>query len=248
MSLTDEQIREFIRELIQNELKEASVTGGIDGGSGPPKTPNAFVKRNNKKHKKAGYDGGHKKPDIFGLKLVKDQKLRGGTEGKTVGKRPQKDLNENKSYSLKFAEWFTGTSLCNVKHPKYGGHQLTQLQIKTAPGNYKNKLFKSIKDAFDRGELDTSHIKKYGMKSDLNEGKYHEYRNNEEFTPKQKIGTAVREIKLQLKELNKVVAMNVRLKSEMDVDTTSLYKRTHKDIVQIEGVLKGIATKLREMI
>ncbi len=36
------KLREMIRELIRKELAEASVTGNIDGGEGPPKTPYAF--------------------------------------------------------------------------------------------------------------------------------------------------------------------------------------------------------------
>ena len=171
MSLTANELRKIIRELIRKELDEASVTGNIDGGEGPPKTPYAFTKK--KKKKKSGYDGGHKKPDILGLKIVKDPKLRGGTEGKTVGKRYQADINE---------------------------------------------------------------------------GKYHDYRNDEEFTPKQKIGFALREIKKQLAEVDKVVAMNRRLKKELNVDTTTLWKNTMKDIVKVEGQLKGIATKIRDMI
>jgi len=37
-----DKLREFIRELIKKELAEASVTGNIDGGEGPPRTPYAF--------------------------------------------------------------------------------------------------------------------------------------------------------------------------------------------------------------
>ena len=37
-----DKLREFIRELIKKKLAEASVTGGIDGGAGQPKTPYAF--------------------------------------------------------------------------------------------------------------------------------------------------------------------------------------------------------------
>jgi hypothetical protein len=49
------EIQEIIRELIQKELEEASVTGAIDGGAGPPKTPLAFSggrKKDKKKKKK----------------------------------------------------------------------------------------------------------------------------------------------------------------------------------------------------
>ena len=44
-----DKLKEIIRELIQQELREATVTGAIDGGEGPPKTPKAF---GNKKKKK----------------------------------------------------------------------------------------------------------------------------------------------------------------------------------------------------
>ena len=37
-----EELKNTIRELIQQDLDEASVTGAIDGGEGPPKTPFAF--------------------------------------------------------------------------------------------------------------------------------------------------------------------------------------------------------------
>ena len=39
-----EELKNTIRELIQDDidLDEASVTGALDGGAGPPKTPFAF--------------------------------------------------------------------------------------------------------------------------------------------------------------------------------------------------------------
>lgn len=42
MPLKSKQLAELIKTLIRQELKELSVTGGIDGGEGPPKTPYAF--------------------------------------------------------------------------------------------------------------------------------------------------------------------------------------------------------------
>ena len=42
MSTKVELLKKYIRELIKQELEEASVTGNIDGGEGPPKTPYAF--------------------------------------------------------------------------------------------------------------------------------------------------------------------------------------------------------------
>ena len=42
MSINLSKIKEYIAEVIEDELEEASVTGALDGGEGPPKTPYAF--------------------------------------------------------------------------------------------------------------------------------------------------------------------------------------------------------------
>ena len=45
MSTKVSAFKKFVRELIRQELKdieEASVTGNLDGGEGPPRTPYAF--------------------------------------------------------------------------------------------------------------------------------------------------------------------------------------------------------------
>ena len=42
MSPRNKKLVELLKKLIQKELKEMSVTGGLDGGAGPPKTPYAF--------------------------------------------------------------------------------------------------------------------------------------------------------------------------------------------------------------
>ena len=44
----------------------------------------------------------------------------------------------------------------------------------------------------------------------VSEGKYHDYRNDETLTPKQKIGKSMREIRDSLNNLDKVVKMNRR--------------------------------------
>tara|TARA_B100000508_G_C11331462_1_gene214508 strand:- start:292 stop:591 length:300 start_codon:yes stop_codon:yes gene_type:complete len=49
------ELQEIIKELIKQELDEASVTGNLDGGEGPPRTPYAFSgkkKKDKKKRKK----------------------------------------------------------------------------------------------------------------------------------------------------------------------------------------------------
>ena len=39
---TRDKLKELFRSLIRQEMEEASVTGNLDGGAGPPKTPYMF--------------------------------------------------------------------------------------------------------------------------------------------------------------------------------------------------------------
>ena len=52
--------------------------------------------------------------------------------------------------------------------------------------------------------------------SKVNEGRYHQYRNDETLTPKQKIGKSMREVRNSLTELSRLIDMNLRLKKELN--------------------------------
>lgn len=67
----------------------------------------------------------------------------------------EKNINKEvimipKSYSLKFASWFTSSCLNSVRHHKYGANQITPQQLKYSSGDYKNLLFKEITEVFKR--------------------------------------------------------------------------------------------------
>ena len=78
----------------------------------------------------------------------------------------------------------------------------------------------------------------------INEGKYHQWRNDESLTPKQKIGHSIREVKNSLNELDKTVKMAVRLKTELNVDSRNYWKNTHKALTKISERLVKMATKV----
>jgi hypothetical protein len=145
MSTKLEILRKYIRELIQQELDEASVTGAIDGGEGPPRTPYAF-------------SGGRKKD--------KDKK---------------KKITNTAGYSK------------------------------------------------------------------VTEGRYHDYRNDETMTPKQKIGRSMREVRDSLSQLEGLVKMNVRLKNELNVNSQSYWKNTHKALHKISERLVKLANKVGQL-
>jgi len=83
--------------------------------------------------------------------------------------------------------------------------------------------------------------------SKVNEGRYHQYRNDETMTPKQKIGKSMREVKNSLAELSKLIDMNVRLKKEMNVNSGSYWKNTHKALHKISERLVKLANKVGQL-
>ena len=90
-------------------------------------------------------------------------------------------------------------------------------------------------------------IMKTMIPESINEGRYHDYRNDESMTPKQKIGRSMREIRDSLSELNRLVKMNVRLKNELNVNSQSYWKNTHKALNKISERLVKLANKVGQL-
>ena len=86
--------------------------------------------------------------------------------------------------------------------------------------------------------------KKMQSKKMLGEGRYHDWRNDESLTPKQKIGRSIREVKNSLNELDKTIKMNQRLKSELKVDSKDYWKTTHKALSSISERLVRLASRV----
>ena len=210
MSIKVEVLRKYIRELIKQELEEASVTGNIDGGAGPPKTPAAFRKKNSKKIKKAGHEEGHKDPAIFGYKKVSEAKFHVKTEIGSV----LVDASGKSEAIMKVAKALKGGRKQIISAKRVGVSQAKQV----------DKKIESV-----------------------TEGKYHDYKNDESLTAKQKIGYSMREVRDKLTELDKLVKMNVRLKNEIGVDSTSYWKRTHTAMKKISERLVKLANKVGQL-
>tara|TARA_B100000085_G_scaffold130940_1_gene119254 strand:- start:247 stop:894 length:648 start_codon:yes stop_codon:yes gene_type:complete len=81
----------------------------------------------------------------------------------------------------------------------------------------------------------------------VSEGKYHQWRNDETLTPKQKIGRSMREVKNALNSLSKQIDFNVRLKNELNVDSSSYWKTTHKALNSISERLVKLANKVGKL-
>jgi len=132
----------------EKELEEASMTGNIDGGEGPPQTPYAFQSK-----KKRGQD-----------------------------KKKEDEISTNSTGFIK-----------------------------------------------------------------VNEGKYHQWRNDESLTPKQKIGRSMREVRDSLNGLSKTIDMSVKLKNELKVNSSDYWKTTNKALTKISERLVKLANKVGKL-
>ena len=84
----------------------------------------------------------------------------------------------------------------------------------------------------------------FKTKHRLGEGRYHDWRNDESLTPKQKIGKSMREIRDALNELDKTVKMNLKLKTELKMKSEDYWKNTHKALTKISERLVKMANKV----
>ena len=198
MSMKVELLRKYIREIIKQELKlqEASATGNIDGGEGPPKTPYAFQSKRKKDKEKED-----KIAKQSGYSIV--ETINEITVGQMLAKQ--------------------GKKIKMVKKPG-GGVKMTFVPI----------------DEPEPEEPESEN-------ESINEGKYHEYRNDDSLSPKQKIGYSMREVRDKLNELDKLVKMNVRLKNEVGVNSTDYWKNTHNAMKKISERLVKLANKVGQL-
>ena len=226
MSTKVSEFKNYIRGLIQQELKEleeASVTGALDGGEGPPRTPYAF-------------SGGRKKDKDKKKKITQAAGYTKVHEG-----QKREASNIMRKYDLAFLKF---------------SREIRDV-IKMVDRSTGSKVDgKIIEKAYEKGLIPLNKImiewekgqqQNPGLSESVNEGKYHDYRNDESMTPKQKIGSSMREVKNSLNELSKLIDMNVKLKNELNVNSQSYWKNTHKALNKIGERLVKLANKVGQL-
>ena len=206
MSTTLKKLEALIRELIKKELDEASVTGNLDGGAGPPKTPYAFSgkrKKDKEKEKRIASAGGYMR--------VKEAKfhVKVGDLGSVIV-----DASGKGEAKMIVAKKLKGGVKAITSVTRVGASKAKQIDKKL---------------------------------ENVNEGQYHNYRNDDSMTPKQKIGYSMREVRDKLNELDKLVNMNVRLKNEIGVDSKTYWKNTHGAMKKISERLVKLARKVGQL-
>ena len=194
-----EQLKAYIRELIQQEIEEASTTA--TAGAMHYSTPYAFSGKGKKdRRKKIAKQSGYKLEGKFHVKV--------------------QDL---------------GSVLVDAGSKG-------EAKMKVA------KQLKKRKDIVSVTRVGVSKAKQVDKKlENVNEGKYHDWRNDETLSPKQKIGKSMMEVRDTLRELEKMVKMNVRLKNKLNVDSRGYWKRTHSALQKISERLVKLANKVGQL-
>ena len=136
--------------------------------------------------------------------------------------------------------------LQNLKKLRQNYIKIYNMGDKTLKGRQFNKYYETILNA--EKEIDKLHQTLKGhLVFGINEGRYHDWRNDESLTPKQKIGRSMREIRDALNELDKTVKMNLKLKTELKIKSEDYWKNTHKALTKISERLVKMANKVGNM-
>jgi len=197
----------------KEQIGEASMTGNLDGGEGPPQTPYAFQSKKKRSQDK-------KKEDDISTNSTGFTKVNEVTKQEVNALRNlHKGLEKLQKDYFKIA----GVGDKTLRDKQYNKYYETILTSKKEIGKLVN-FFRT--------------------KQMLGEGRYHDWRNDESITPKQKIGRSMREVRDSLNGLSKTIDMSVKLKTELKVDSKDYWKTTHKALGKISERLVKLANKV----
>ena len=92
----------------------------------------------------------------------------------------------------------------------------------------------------------TPYAFKKKRKKDLNEVSYRDFKRNTESSPRQKIARGISQVSKMIREIEKIVSHNFKLKTELDMNSGTFLKSTNKKIHELGARLKQLENKLRE--
>lgn len=96
-------------------------------------------------------------------------------------------------------------------------------------------------------QVNESSYKKISKQIFINEIGYNEYKKDPVASPKHKINQSINYINRGLKEIEKVVNQNVRLKQEMGIDSSIYWKSSRENLAKISERLIRVSKQLKEL-
>ena len=241
--------RNAISKSIKNEVNQ---TSNMDGGEGPVKTPHMFSKTG-EEDEKDNADGWKKIP--------KTNKIFKPMEGKSTFKKMMAEMygigpsiNEAQKYDIIAAiRTIKDFNRGNLPDEEYLAKQVVRdLGFRTTRKNIdaaKEHLMMSYDEDKDRVPEDVTMVKElYPILNKLDEAvSYREYKKDPTSTPQQKVNRGINEVNRMLGSMEKIVNNNLRLKTEMGVNSSHFWKNTGKRFSKINERIIRIANRLKEL-
>lgn len=122
----------------------------------------------------------------------------------------------------------------------------TNLGGSTFTGGQGEQHFGGNKKMLVKKKLKEMIQKEISNKKSINEASYKDFRKNEG-SPKQKIGTAIKEIKKQITEVERRISHCIKLKEEMGVNSGSYWNSTSKYLSNLSEKLNHLSINIKNL-
>ena len=113
--------------------------------------------------------------------------------------------------------------------------------------NDNAEVFDYEKSAPTDVHFESTYKKMMKMANGLNETSYRDYKKDPTSTPQQKVNRGISEVNKMLGLMEKVVNNNLRLKTEMGVQSNHFWKSTGNRFAKINERMTRIANRLKEL-
>jgi len=109
------------------------------------------------------------------------------------------------------------------------------------------EVFDFKKSASSEKHFESIYKKMIATMEDLHEVSYRDYKKDPTSTPQQKVNRGIMEVNRMLAEMEKIVNNNLRLKTEMGVQSGHFWKATGKRFAKINERMLRVAHRLKEL-
>ena len=109
------------------------------------------------------------------------------------------------------------------------------------------EVFDFKKSASSEKHFESIYKKMIATMEDLHEVSYRDFKKDPTSTPQQKVNRGIMEVNRMLAEMEKIVTNNLRLKTEMGVQSGHFWKATGKRFAKINERMLRVAHRLKEL-
>ena len=154
---------------------------------------------------------------------------------KSMGMKEEEELDEMNSTASAGGEYMTPNAFGKADDEDV----VKPAGMKKVPKT--NKIFKPMEGKSTYKKMMSE---MYGV---VNEVSYRDYKKDPTSTPSQKVNRGINEVNKMLAEMEKIVANNLRLKTEMGVQSNHFWKSTGRRFAKINERMTRISNRLKEL-